>query len=92
MAEKNQDLGITQKQDGQYWDIVVPALDANTDYAAQFAWVYADKQKGNSDFSDFFEFKTPAPRRTCPINVSATKSGTTISQYCPSCFWVIPKS
>ncbi len=72
MAEKNQDLGITQKQDGQYWDIVVPALDANTDYAAQFAWVYADKQKGNSDFSDFFEFKTPAPRRTCPINVSAT--------------------
>lgn len=72
MAEKNQDLGITQKQDGEYWDIVIPALDANTDYAAQFAWVYSDKQKGNSEFSDFFEFTTPAPRRTCPINVSAT--------------------
>ena len=71
MAEKNQDLGITQKQDGQYWDIVVPGLDPNTNYAAQFAWVYADKTKGNSEFSDFFEFSTPAPRRTCPINVSA---------------------
>lgn len=72
MAEKNQDLGITQKQDGDYWDIVVPGLDASTDYAAQFAWVYADKTKGTSEFSDFFEFRTPAPRRTCPINVSAS--------------------
>lgn len=75
MSEKNQDLGITQKQDGEYWDIVIPGLDANTDYAAQFAWVYADKQKGVSDFSDFFEFKTPAPRRTCPINVVASWDG-----------------
>lgn len=72
MAEPYADLGITQKQDGDYWDIVIPDLDANTDYAAQFAWVYSDKSKGNSPYSDFFEFTTPAPRRTCPINVQAT--------------------
>jgi hypothetical protein len=72
MAEPYADLGITQKQDGDYWDIVVPDLDANTDYAVQFAWVYSDKAKGNSPYSDFFEFTTPAPVRTCPINVEAT--------------------
>lgn len=72
MADPYADLGITQKQDGDYWDIVIPDLDANTDYAAQFAWVYSDKDKGNSPYSDFFEFTTPAPVRTCPINVTAT--------------------
>jgi len=71
MAEKNQDLGITQKQDGSYWDISIPDLDASTDYAVQFAWVYSDTSKGVSDYSDFFEFTTPSIVRSCPINVIA---------------------
>ena len=71
MSEQYEDLGITQKQDGDYWDVVIPDLDCNTDYALQVAWVYSDKALGSSEFSDRFNFRTPGPRRTCPINVVA---------------------
>ena len=71
MSEQYPDLGITQKQDGDYWDVVIPDLDCNTDYALQAAWVFSDKTLGTSEFSDRFNFRTPGPRRTCPINVVA---------------------
>lgn len=71
MSEQYPDLGITQKQDGDYWDVVIPDLDCSTDYALQVAWIYSDKALGTSEFSDRFNFRTPAPRRTCPINVVA---------------------
>jgi len=63
VAEKNQDLGVTQKQDGDYTDIVIPELDLLTTYGLQVAWVYADKEKGVSEFSDVFEWTTPGPNR-----------------------------
>lgn len=72
MSERYEDLGITQSQDGDYWDVVIPDLDCSTDYALQIAWVYSDKALGSSEFSDRFNFRTPAPRRSCPINVVAT--------------------
>lgn len=72
MSEQYKDLGITQKQDGDYWDVVIPDLDCNTDYALQVAWVYSDKALGSSEFSDRFNFRTPGPSRVCPANVSAT--------------------
>lgn len=72
MSEQYPDLGITQKQDGDYWDVVIPDLDCSTDYALQVAWVYSDKALGASEFSDRFNFTTPAPSRVCPSNVSAT--------------------
>ena len=59
MSEQYKDLGITQSQDGDYWDIVVPDLDFNTAYALQAAWVYVDSEKGTSDLSDRFNFTTP---------------------------------
>jgi len=71
VSEQYPDLGITQKQDGDYWDVVIPDLDCSTDYALQVAWIYSDKALGTSEFSDRFNFRTPAPRRTCPINVVA---------------------
>ena len=71
MSEQYADLGITQKQDGDYWDVVIPDLDCNTDYALQVAWIFSDKSSGTSEFSDRFNFRTPGPRRTCPINVVA---------------------
>ena len=71
MSEQYPDLGITQKQDGDYWDVVIPDLDCSTDYALQAAWVFSDKALGTSEFSDRFNFRTPGPRRTCPINVVA---------------------
>jgi len=71
MSEQYPDLGITQKQDGDYWDVVIPDLDCNTDYALQVAWIYSDKSSGTSEFSDRFNFRTPGPSRTCPINVVA---------------------
>lgn len=71
MSEQYADLGITQKQDGDYWDVVIPNLDCNTDYALQVAWIFSDKSSGTSEFSDRFNFRTPGPRRTCPINVVA---------------------
>ena len=71
MSEQYPDLGITQKQDGDYWDVVIPDLDCSTDYALQVAWIFSDKSSGTSEFSDRFNFRTPGPRRTCPINVVA---------------------
>ncbi len=70
MSEQYRDLGITQSQDGDYWDIVIPDLDFDTTYALQAAWVYTDKAKGTSELSDRFNFTTPeqegllAPRFT----------------------------
>ncbi len=72
MSEQYPDLGITQSQDGDYWDVVIPDLDCNTDYALQAAWIYSDKALGTSEFSDRFNFRTPAPSRICPSNVTAT--------------------
>lgn len=77
MSEQYPDLGITQKQDGDYWDVVIPDLDCSTDYALQAAWVYSDKSFGTSEFSDRFNFRTPGPRRTCPINVVAAWDNST---------------
>jgi hypothetical protein len=77
MSEQYPDLGITQKQDGDYWDVVIPDLDCSTDYALQAAWVFSDKALGTSEFSDRFNFRTPGPRRTCPINVVAVWDNTT---------------
>lgn len=82
MSEQYPDLGITQKQDGDYWDVVIPDLDCSTDYALQVAWIYSDKSLGSSEFSDRFTFTTPAPSRVCPSNVSATwdaKAGLNVS-------------
>ena len=59
MSEQYKDLGITESQDGDYWDIVIPDLDFNTAYALQAAWVYVDSEKGTSDLSDRFNFTTP---------------------------------
>ena len=72
VSEQYPDLGITQSQDGDYWDVVIPDLDCNTDYALQAAWIYSDKALGTSEFSDRFNFRTPAPSRICPSNVTAT--------------------
>ena len=72
MSEQYEDLGITQKQDGDYWDVVIPNLDCSTDYALQVAWIFSDKSLGTSEFSDRFNFTTPGPSRVCPSNVSAT--------------------
>lgn len=78
MAEKNQDLGITQKQDGDYTEIVIPDLDLLTTYGLQVAWVYADKQKGTSDFSDVFEFTTVGPSRPEVTSIVWVWEGTTL--------------
>lgn len=60
MSEQYADLGITQSQDGDYWDIVIPDLDFETDYALQAGWIYTDKSKGTSELSDRFNFTTLA--------------------------------
>lgn len=72
------DLGITQKQDGEYWDIVIPQLDLQTTYGVQFAWVYKDEDLGVSDYSDVFEFTTPGPERPEVTNVVWVWEGTTL--------------
>jgi hypothetical protein len=72
MSEQYEDLGITQKQDGDYWDVVIPDLDCSTDYALQIAWIFSDKSSGTSEFSDRFNFRTPNPSRVCPANVVAS--------------------
>ena len=72
MSERYEDLGITQSQDGYYWDVVIPDLDCSTNYALQVAWVFSDKSLGSSEFSDRFNFTTPGPSRVCPANVAAT--------------------
>jgi hypothetical protein len=76
MSERYEDLGITQSQDGDYWDVVIPNLDCSTDYALQVAWIYSDKALGSSEFSDRFNFTTPGPTRVCPSNVSASWDAT----------------
>jgi len=78
VAEKNQDLGITQKQDGEYTDIVIPDLDLLTTYGLQVAWVFADKEKPTSDFSDVFEFTTVGPNRPEVTSVVWVWEGTTL--------------
>lgn len=72
------DLGITQKQDGEYWDIVIPDLDLSTTYGVQFAWVFKDEDLGTSDYSDVFEFTTPGPVRPEVTNVVWVWEGTTL--------------
>jgi hypothetical protein len=72
MSERYEDLGITQSQDGDYWDVVIPDLDCSTNYALQAAWIFSDKSLGTSEFSDRFNFTTPGPSRVCPANVAAT--------------------
>jgi hypothetical protein len=82
VSEQYPDLGITQSQDGDYWDVVIPDLDLSTDYALQAAWIFSDKALGTSEFSDRFNFRTPAPSRVCPSNVTATwdaKAGLNVS-------------
>jgi hypothetical protein len=78
VAEKNQDLGITQKQNGDYTDIVIPDLDLLTTYGLQVAWVYADKEKPTSEFSDVFEFTTPGPNRPEVTSIVWVWEGTTL--------------
>lgn len=78
MAEKNQDLGITQKQDGDYTELVIPDLDLLTTYGLQVAWVYADKEKGTSEFSDVFEFTTVGPSRPEVTSIVWVWEGTTL--------------
>lgn len=58
MSEQYPDLGISQSQDGDYWDIVVSDLDFETDYSLQVAWSYLDKTKGASEYSDRYNFTT----------------------------------
>lgn len=60
-----QDLGITQDKDGDYFDVVIPNLDLNTEYALQVAWVYSDKNLGISDYSDRYTFVTTGEQ---PLN------------------------
>lgn len=78
MAEKNQDLGITQTQSGEYTDIVIPDLDLLTTYGLQVAWVFADKERPTSDFSDVFEFTTVGPSRPEVTSVVWVWEGTTL--------------
>jgi hypothetical protein len=59
VSEQYPDLGISQSQDGDYWDIVVSDLDFDTDYSLQAAWSYLDKTKGASEYSDRYNFTTP---------------------------------
>lgn len=78
MAEKNQDLGITQTQSGEYTDIVIPDLDLLTTYGLQVAWVFVDKERTTSDFSDVFEFTTVGPSRPEVTSVVWVWEGTTL--------------
>lgn len=58
MSEQYPDLGIIQSKDGDYWDVVIPDLDFDTDYALQAGWIYTDKEKGTSELSDRYNFTT----------------------------------
>ena len=60
MTEQYKDLGrITQNKDGDYWDIEISDLDFDTQYSLEAAWVFSDKTKGTSPFSDPYNFTTP---------------------------------
>ena len=58
MAEQYSDLGLGQDYNGQYQDIVIPNLDFETDYAFRVAWIYSDKTKGVSEWSERYNFTT----------------------------------
>ena len=59
MTEQYKDLGrIIQSKDGDYWDIEIPDLDFATQYSLEVAWVFSDKTKGSSAFSDPYNFTT----------------------------------
>lgn len=58
MSEQYKDLGITQSKDGDYWDIEISDLDFATQYSLEAAWVFSDKTKGTSPFSDPYNFTT----------------------------------
>ena len=75
MSEKYKDLGITQGKDGDYWDVVIPDLDFETDYAIQAAWIYSDKTLGTSEFSDRLNFTTnPQAALASPEFISSNLS------------------
>jgi hypothetical protein len=65
MSDQYKDLGITQKKDGNYTDVVISDLDLSTEYGIQVAWVYSDKTLGTSDYSDPYKFVTPGEQ---PLN------------------------
>lgn len=58
VAEQYSDLGLGQDYNGQYQDIVIPNLDFETDYAFRVAWIYSDKTKGVSEWSERYNFTT----------------------------------
>jgi hypothetical protein len=65
MAGKYEDLGIIQSKDGDYFDVIIPNLDLNTEYELQVAWVYSDKTLGISEYSDPYTFITTGEQ---PLN------------------------
>lgn len=65
MAGRYEDLGITQKRDGDYFDVVITDLDLSTEYELQVAWVYTDKTLGISEYSDPYTFVTTGEQ---PLN------------------------
>jgi hypothetical protein len=65
MAGQYEDLGIIQSKDGDYFDVVIPNLDLNTEYELQVAWVYSDKTLGISEYSDPYTFVTTGEQ---PLN------------------------
>jgi hypothetical protein len=65
MSDQYKDLGITQKKDGDYTDVVISDLDLSTEYGIQVAWVYSDKTLGTSEYSDPYKFVTPGEQ---PLN------------------------
>ncbi len=72
MSEQYPDLGISQSQDGDYWDIVVSDLDFDTAYSLQAAWSYLDKTKGASEYSDRYNFTTPQQEGLLPPRFIST--------------------
>ncbi len=59
VSEQYKDLGISQSRDGDYWDVEISDLDFNTAYSLEAAWLYSDKSKATSEFSDPYNFTTP---------------------------------
>ena len=60
MTEQYKDLGrIIQNKDGDYWEVEISDLDFATQYTLEAAWVFSDKTKGTSPFSDPYKFTTP---------------------------------
>jgi hypothetical protein len=60
VTEQYKDLGrIIQNKDGDYWEVEISDLDFATQYTLEAAWVFSDKTKGTSPFSDPYKFTTP---------------------------------